>query len=270
MGLFSLLKRKDVAATPGATGSADEVRQARTRARRRLIGAAVLLGAGIVGFPLLFESQPRPIPVNINIEIPNKDSVPPLASPSPRPDAARGEVARADAASAVSEPEAEAAKPASAATPTTPASAIAALPAPKAAPEAAKPAPKPASASASAPKPEPKAEPAAKPGASEAARARALLEGQSSTKVAGADKASQGTSGGRYVVQVGAFADAGAAQDTRTRVERLGLKTYTQVIDTDNGKRTRVRVGPFSSREEADKAAGRITAAGLPSSVLSP
>jgi DedD protein len=261
MGLFSFLKRKDVAATPGPTGSADEVRQARTRARRRLIGAAVLLGAGIVGFPLLFESQPRPIPVNIDIEIPNKDSVPPLAAPSPRPDAARGQVARADAASAVSEPEAEVAKPASAATP---ASAVATLPSPRTTPEAAKPTPKPAST------PTPKAEPKAEPGPSEAARARALLEGQSTAKAASTDKASQSTAGGRYVVQVGAFADPGAAQDTRTRVERLGLKTYTQVIDTDNGKRTRVRVGPFSSREEADKAAGRITAAGLPSSVLSP
>jgi DedD protein len=75
--------------------------------------------------------------------------------------------------------------------------------------------------------------------------------------------------GGRFVVQVGAFADRGAAQRTRERVERLGLKTYTQVITTAEGERTRVRVGPFASRDEADKAAARLQSAGLSPAVLS-
>ena len=62
------------------------MRQARTRARQRLIGAAVLVVAGIIGFPLLFESQPRPIPVDLPIEIPRKDNVPPLAMPAALPE----------------------------------------------------------------------------------------------------------------------------------------------------------------------------------------
>jgi DedD protein len=37
----------------------DDVRQARTRARRRLIGAAVLMAVGVIGFPMLFETKPR-------------------------------------------------------------------------------------------------------------------------------------------------------------------------------------------------------------------
>ena len=42
-------------------------------------------------------------------------------------------------------------------------------------------------------------------------------------------------------------------------LEQPGLTTYTQTIDGKDGKQTtRVRVGPFDSREEADKAAGRI------------
>jgi DedD protein len=73
---------------------------------------------------------------------------------------------------------------------------------------------------------------------------------------------------GRFVVQVGAFADATAAREARLKVERLGLKTYTQVIDTDNGPRTRVRVGPFESREDAAKVLARIKAASLPGAVL--
>jgi cell division septation protein DedD len=53
-------------------------------------------------------------------------------------------------------------------------------------------------------------------------------------------------SGERYVVQVGAFADADKARETRLKVERAGLKTYTHVVETKDGKRIRVRVGPFA------------------------
>ncbi|MEP6874862.1 MAG: SPOR domain-containing protein, partial [Burkholderiales bacterium] len=62
MGLLSIFKRQTDSprgAAPGTTDASDAVQQARTRARQRLIGAAVLLGIGIVGFPLVFETQPR-------------------------------------------------------------------------------------------------------------------------------------------------------------------------------------------------------------------
>jgi DedD protein len=52
-------------------------------------------------------------------------------------------------------------------------------------------------------------------------------------------------------------------------VEKLGLKTYTQVVETESGPRTRVRVGPFDSRDEADKAAARIKGTGLAANILS-
>lgn len=73
---------------------------------------------------------------------------------------------------------------------------------------------------------------------------------------------------GRSVSRWGAFADAEKAREARTKVERAGLKTYTQVVDTKDGKRTRVRVGPFTNRAEADKAAARIKALDLSASVL--
>ena len=47
-----------------------------------------------------------------------------------------------------------------------------------------------------------------------------------------------------------------------------GPRTYTQVVNTKDGKRTRVRVGPFGSREEADKAAATLKKAGLAGAVL--
>jgi DedD protein len=96
-----------------------------------------------------------------------------------------------------------------------------------------------------------------KPAAPDASRAKALLEG----KPAAADS-------GRFVVQVGAFGETAAARETRQKVEKLGLKTYTQVVETDAGKRIRVRVGPFSSRDEAQQAASKLKSAGLGGNVL--
>ena len=54
----------------------------------------------------------------------------------------------------------------------------------------------------------------------------------------------------------------------RAKVERLGLKTYTQAVETADGKRIRVRVGPFNSRDEADKVAAKVRGGGLSSAVL--
>ncbi len=65
--------------------SADAVQAARTQARHRFIGAIVLLAIGIIGFPLVFETQPRPVPIDIPIEIPRRDAVPPLAMPQSWP-----------------------------------------------------------------------------------------------------------------------------------------------------------------------------------------
>ena len=40
------------------------------------------------------------------------------------------------------------------------------------------------------------------------------------------------------------------------------------MVEVDGNKRTRVRVGPFASRADADKTAARIKAAGLPAAIL--
>ena len=52
------------------------------------------------------------------------------------------------------------------------------------------------------------------------------------------------------------------------KIERAGLTTYTQVVETPEGKRTRVRVGPFTNRAEADNAAAKIRALDLPAAIL--
>ena len=73
---------------------------------------------------------------------------------------------------------------------------------------------------------------------------------------------------GRFVVQVGAFAENAAAHDMRLKVEKLGLKTYAQVAETPQGHRIRVRVGPFATRDEAEKAQAKIKASGAQAVVL--
>lgn len=69
-------------------------------------------------------------------------------------------------------------------------------------------------------------------------------------------------------MQVGAFSDEARARETRQKLERAGLKTYVNVAQTSDGPRTRVRVGPFENRAEAEKAAARVKALGLPAAIL--
>ena len=63
-------------------------------------------------------------------------------------------------------------------------------------------------------------------------------------------------------------ATASTAEAARAKVEKLGLKTYTQVASTPGGNRIRVRVGPFGSRDEAAKALAKAKGAGISAVVL--
>lgn len=294
--------RGNVSAAP-----AESVESLRRRARHRLVGAAVLVLLGVIGFPLLFDTQPRPVAVDIPIEMPDRAKVKPLAqAEAPAADTSRsasGGIAlpppangviteRADGSevavappAAVPEPRREAvasSEPAKSEAPRTEPARVEAKPEPK--PEPAKtPVTKPeapkteaktevAKAEPSKPEPAKPASPAPAPGRDDGARARALLEGKPPQQqvVAQAQPAAAAPAevAGRFVVQVGAFADAAKAQETRQKLERAGLKTYTHVAKTPQGDRTRVRVGPFSSRADADKAAARIKALALPAAVL--
>ncbi len=269
------------------TPQAESIEAMRRRARHRLIGAAVLVLVGVVGFPLLFDTQPRPIAVDIPIEIPDRNKTAPVVVPAaavpqasaPAPAAVARQTTPASPAPAASQSGSRTASGQSGAghglsdgeeivssarpalVPKPPVVAVAPKPEPAPKPEH-KPEPKPEPKPVATPAPEPK--PARTN--DEAARARALLEGR--TAPAAAATASASAEDGRFIVQVGAFADADKAREARTKVERAGLKTYMQVVDTKDGKRTRVRVGPFNNRADADKAAGKIRSLELSASVL--
>jgi DedD protein len=275
MGLFSFLQRGN-RSSGGASreqASRSAVEEQRTRARRRLIGAAILVVVAVASFPLLLETEPRPVRSDLRIEIPQHPARPGATPPGRLAEPAsavapaagsRSEAPRTDAApAAASEPEV-AARPAE----TKPAEGRTAdakppqppVPDSTASPRAATPA---GGAGTAAVQPAP----AASQPAADAARAQALLEGRAPENRA-AERAQPAAAGARFVVQVGAFAEADAARNVRVRVEKLGLRTYTQEVDTAAGKRTRVRVGPFAERDQADRTAAKIKAAGIAAAVL--
>lgn len=74
--------------------------------------------------------------------------------------------------------------------------------------------------------------------------------------------------GGRYVVQAGAYSEVGKLREARAKIEKLGLRTYTQVVESDKGARTRVRVGPYANRAEAEAVAAKVKRSGLPAAVV--
>jgi DedD protein len=233
----------------GAPAQPESIEAMRKRAKYRLIGAAVLVLIGVVGFPILFDKQPRPISVDIPIEIPDRAKAKPLTIPEP-----------------------------------------VAIPAVQAIASAPVPPPAPVTPPPAAPKAEEKVTPAAAPVASAAPKVAAKVESKAVEKapekpapaVARSDDGSQAKAllegkdiekrvdahAGRFVIQVGAFSDAERAREARLKVEHAGLKTYTQVAETKDGRKTRVRVGPFATKAEAEKAAAKIKKLGLPTAML--
>lgn len=67
-----------------------------------------------------------------------------------------------------------------------------------------------------------------------------------------------------WYVQAGAFAQEGNAQNVRLRIEAAGLETSTAPYETPAGRLIRVRVGPFTAKADAEKAALQVKALDLP------
>lgn len=322
MAWFKFGQRNDSVNTQ--QGPAESVEAMRRRAKFRLIGSVVLVLAGVVGFPMLFDSQPRPVPIDIPIEIPDKAKIKPLSVPGgPAQAASPAPAAKVDAGASLSgkeeiiatspapkpiakasEAKVNTAQPATKSIATGAATAGAAAgaaavaaaiaggtsddaakvkaTADTAAAEKAKAdkarAEKDKADKDKADKAKAAADKLAKDKADKAAldasRAKALLDGKpedtpatakSNDKPAADKPDAQGT---RYIVQFGAFAEADKAREVRQQVEKAGLKTYSQIAKTADGERIRVRVGPFATKAEADKAAEKIKALNLPASVL--
>ncbi len=276
---FQRSKSTDSRQVAAGSGDPQALKVARTHARRRLMGALVLLAVAVVGFPLLFETQPRPqqAPVPIEGGIPLGGADVTIAS------AAAGDAAVVSQAAAPPVAPDKAAAPAAA--PAPPAKGVAtaaavaaagsidlamkpAAPTAKAAPTPAKaddrkpeevkapPKPdlKPQAKSEPIPDPKPPAKVEPKPAPAAPAPAPAPAQANADNQ--------------RWVVQVGAYTNLQRMNETRQKLERLGLKTYISDVNTANGKLTRLRLGPFSSKAEAEAAAAKVKAQGFANNLL--
>lgn len=232
-------------------GRIDPASALRIRARRRLIGAAALLLAAVIVVPMVLDPAPRPVPDTVPIDIPSeKTPFKPRLPLPPVPDP--GQVQGGTPA----EPATEAPKAGEAAD--KPASKSADSAVEKSADKVVD-----KSAEKSAEKAAEKAVavPAAKADAGEAQRAREILEGKAVKPKAGE---------ARYFVQAAAPRSEQAATELAARLKKAGLPSFTERVQASDGTRWRVRVGPYGSRQEAERARARLRELGTGADLIAP
>lgn len=234
--------------------------QLKKRARRRLVGAIAFVTLVAVALPMIMDHEPKQAVPDVEIRIPGQDEKPfapkfaaaPVEKPVDKP------VEKAPV------PPVEDSKPAVAeAKPKQPVEPTARLVETPVAKPQDKPVDKPAVKAEKAPekpavKPEKVSEKTAekKPAAeAESKRAAAILGGQGGEALV--------AKGGEHVILIGAFANEGNVKQLKSKLGEQGIKVYTEPLDTPQGKKTRVRAGPFPTRESADKALDKMKRIGV-------
>ncbi len=204
----------------------EEELQLKKRARRRLIGALVLVVAVAAVLPMVLDSEPKPTSQEVNIQIPSPDAKGGFTS-KPAP-AVPGK-----AVALVKPPEAK-----------EPASATLAEPQKDATPVL---------------EPKPVTEkPPEKPPAKAPEKAAVKPPEKDADKSA-APKPGPGT----FYIQVAAFAESDKIKQVQQQIGDAGLRSYTEVVAAAKGNVTRVRAGPFTTREEAEAARAKLATMGL-------
>lgn len=200
------------------------------RGRLRLIGAITIGLLAIVFLPMIFDSEParnkskiKPGSQEISIQIPPKEGLPPLPAPELIPNAAVASIVLPVAPPAVLKP---------------PANVEITTDEKKA-----------------EKKDEKKPDPVTQVAKVAPALAPALVA--SPKPVAKAIELSQG-----FVVQIGAFKDAENAKQIMAQAKVAKLPVYTDSIAISGGTVTRVRVGPFATKQKADSALAQLKLTG--------
>lgn len=78
------------------------------------------------------------------------------------------------------------------------------------------------------------------------------------------------TQEGKFLINVGLFADSNNALNALTKLRDAGLPALSQEVKTSKGKRSRVRVGPYDTQVEADRAAEQIRTLQLEAVIFKP
>jgi DedD protein len=198
--------------------------QLKKRARRRLVGAAALALFAVLVLPMVMDREPRPLVQDIQVRIPSQDATGLAAKVIPGKPVATP----MPAPEAVAEPKPEV-----------------------------KPHPEPVVTA-------PVAAPAAKPAEPSPAPVKKAVETvkNPAPKVAAEAKPKPEASG-QWVVQLGAYKEAGNVKLLLAKLKGVNVPAYTEKFDSAQGPRTRVRAGPFPSQEAAEKARSRIKIVGV-------
>jgi DedD protein len=212
----------------------DENLELKKRSRRRLVGAAALALLAAIVLPMIMDDEPG-VPVqDIQLTIPDRNADSALARPI---------AGRPDADAVVAPPPQEQAPVSATGRPATdqpgPGSASPVSQDDKAAIDKNQAVTSPVAPGAPPPS-----------GQDEAARVQALLDGKA---------APPEVSERPFVVQVGAFSEKAKAVAFSDDLKERGFSSYTE----NAGAVTRVRVGPYATRGDAEKAATRLEAMGI-------
>lgn len=219
--------------------SPDADLQLKKRARRRLVGAVALALFAVIVLPMVMDREPRPASQDIQVRIPSQDGpgfaskvIPgkPVATPMPAPEAKPAVAPQSPESKAVAEAPRAAAS---------------------AAPTVAKPAEAPVVA-APAKVPEKVVQPPKKAEPAKAAAAKPATDAKPAPEATG-----------QWVVQLGAYKEAGNVKLLLAKLKGVGVPAYTEKFESPQGPRTRVRAGPFPSQDAAEKARAKIKIIGV-------
>lgn len=213
--------------------------QFKKRARRRLVGAIALVLLMIVLLPMLLEDKvAQGQREDVVISIPSQDSQ--LDEKTESEPAKAPEVAQS-------------------VTPQ-PAPVAATTPEPTPVAEAKQPEVKPAEP----PAPIVQAEkPVAKP-----VESAPVQEAKPAPKEQDKPKVEKPESKGSFYVQVGVFSSPDKVKQLQAKLSEKSLKSSAELIDTAKGKKTRLRVGTFASKSDAEAALVKVKALGLTDAVV--
>lgn len=72
----------------------------------------------------------------------------------------------------------------------------------------------------------------------------------------------------RIYLQIGVFSDPENVKRMQIQLSEKGLKSKSELIDTSKGKKTRLRVGPFNTKKDADLALVKLKSIKLTGTVV--
>ena len=201
-----------------------DVNMLKRRGRRRLVGAIALVVAAVIVLPMVFDAEPKGSAPPVSVRIPGEDDS--AFTPKVTPTSASLPEQKA-VEKAVAKPAEKAAEAAEAA------AEKASVPLEKQAPKIE------VSVTKGADKPP-------VPAIAEQKRAEAALAGAAG--------------GEQFMVPAGAYADPAGVVE---KLKEAKVPYFTEPIATKQGTVTRVRAGPFASREAAEKALEQMRGLGL-------